>query len=196
MAYWNWINDIYNFEDAVFQCFRSQDEARQLARMLKEKGVDLYDDDGNYIIELKDEYDGFKLKNYENEKLDAKETIKDLKQRLSEAEKELEEQKNKLYLGRYTLEEYIKYLQKDRTECERFHKECIKDLKQRLSEAENVIDFYADKNSWKKQNQVNQTIINSYDVEYCRISNKDYYLNYGGKRAREYQEKYGNPHKE
>ena len=49
-------------------------------------------------------------------------------------------------------------------------------------------DFYANKENWQKQNQTNQTIIKRIDVEYYRISHNSFYLNYGGKKAREVKE--------
>lgn len=62
MAYWNWINDIYTFEDAVYECFRARDEANQLRKLIGELGYTnlLYDPNGEYFIKFKDEYDGFK----------------------------------------------------------------------------------------------------------------------------------------
>ena len=59
-------------------------------------------------------------------------------------------------------------------------------LKQRLQEAEKVIEFYANKNSWDEEDWCNFS---------SGICDTDVSDRFGGKRAREYMEKYKNEQK-
>lgn len=68
MGYWNWINEIYCFDDAVFKYFEAEDEVNQLIKIIKDNKLNhlIYDDNGNYKLQFKDEYDGFKRENLTN----------------------------------------------------------------------------------------------------------------------------------
>ena len=60
-------------------------------------------------------------------------------------------------------------------------------LKQRLQEAEKVIEFYADQDNWCGSWSVYKDCTTVSDINYV-----EEYVECGGKRAREYMEKYKN----
>lgn len=61
MGYDSWITGIYNVYDGRFKVLEAQDNIRQLEKIIIDNlGANyLWDEEGCYKIELKDEYEGY-----------------------------------------------------------------------------------------------------------------------------------------
>jgi predicted nuclease with TOPRIM domain len=143
-------------------------------------------------------------KNKELEKLEQENAR--LKERLKEDEKinrYLRSSLNKLYgeisNGEHLDKEWIKEALLDEPRCrlvnalnhkiKQLEQENAK-LKDRLKEAENVIEFYADTNNWQSpEDQGFQ--VDAYSEGLADMIDNDDDIGFGGKRAREYLEKWG-----